>query len=355
MEKTGLTESLLDRKNILNNQLAVSEIEKAIGIRGVLFEGIFRFTKKQVADFYEVDSRTIDRYIENNSPELEANGYEVLRSNRLKEFRLALESHFANDINVVNKYLDSKTRTLGIFDFRTFLNIGMLLRESDVAKEVRQVILDIVIDVINQKTGGGTKYINQRDKDFVITYFKSENYRKQFTDVLNECLDMGKFKYPYFTDKIYKSIFREKANEYRKILNLSFNDNVRKTLYSEILLLVSSFEFGFAEKLKEEYEKQKSECLLKGLKFRGLDKFQADECYSNFENQPHWKPLLEDARVKMASRDLCFRDALHLQLQEYLAPLPKEDFEKFLGSSSMDVEKQLEQFHEVFKRLKDRK
>ena len=76
--------------------------------------------------------------------------------------------------------------------------------------------------------------------------------------------------------------------------------------------------------------------------------------YSEFENQPHWKPLLEDARVKMASRDLGFRDALHLKLQEYLAPIPKEDFEKFLGTSSMNVEEQLEQFHEVFKRLKER-
>ena len=42
----------------------------------------------------------------------------------------------------------------------------MLLTESEKAKEVRSVMLDIVIDVINKKTGGNTKYINQRDNEF---------------------------------------------------------------------------------------------------------------------------------------------------------------------------------------------
>lgn len=354
MEKNSLTGSPIDRQNILNNQLALTEIEKAIGIKGILFEGIYRFTKKQVTDFYEVDTRTIDRYIEKNRVELVQNGYEILRAKRLLDFKITVKNHFVNDIDVVNIEIDPKSPVVGVFDFRTFLNIGMLLTESDVAKEVRQVVLDIVIDTINQKTGGGTKYINQRDKDFVVTYFKNENYRKHFTDALDKYLDMGKFKYPYFTDKIYKSIFLERANEYRKILNLSSKECVRKTLYSEVLLLVSSFEFGFAVVLKKEYDNKKVESLAKGIEFRGLTKTQADDCYHSFENQPHWKPLLEDVRVKMASRDLCFRDALHLKLEEYLAPLPKEDFEKFLGSSSMDVEKQLEQFHEVFKRLKER-
>jgi hypothetical protein len=110
-------------------------------------------------------------------------------------------------------------------------------------------------------------------------------------------------------------------------------------------LLVSSFEYGFSVILEQEKERVG----------RKLTKIEADKCFHQFENQPHWKPLMEDARVKMASRDMCFRDALHLKLEEYLAPLPEEDFEKFLGTSSMDVEKQLEAFQEVFKRLKDRR
>ena len=43
---------------------------------------------------------------------------------------------------------------LSIFDFRSFLNIGMLLTTSEKAKQVRSLMLDIVIAIINEKTGG---------------------------------------------------------------------------------------------------------------------------------------------------------------------------------------------------------
>lgn len=334
-----LTNSPLERQNIMNNQLAINEIEKALGIKGVLFEGSYRFTKKQIADFFEVDTRTVERYLDKYSKEIAENGYEVLRAKRLQNFRLTAEKSFVTDIDV-----GVKSRMYGVFDFRSFLNIGMLLVESEVARELRSSILDIVIDTINKKTGGGTKYINQRDSSFVITYFKNDNYRKAFTDALRDYVDMGNFKYPLYTDKIYKAIFKEKADEYRKILKLEPKENVRKTLYSEILLIISSFEYGFSKLLSERYTKL-------GRKF---NVWETENLFAEFCDQPHWQPLIEDARVKMASRDLGFRDALHLQLKEYLSPIPKEDFEKFLGSSSKSVEEQLEQFHEVFKRLKER-
>lgn len=334
-----LTNSPLERQNIMNNQLALNEIEKAIGIKGVLFEGSYRFTKKQIADFYEVDTRTIERYLDKYSNEIAENGYDVLRAKRLQQFRLTVKMADVTDIDV-----GVKSRMYGVFDFRSFLNIGMLLAESEVARELRNSILDIVIDTINRKTGGSTKYINQRDNSFVITYFKNENYRKAFTDALRDFVDMGNFKYPLYTDKIYKAIFKEKADEYRKILKLEPKENVRKTLYSEILLLISSFEYGFSKLLSEHYAKLG----------RKLNAWEAEKLFADFCDQPHWQPLIEDVRIKMASRDLGFRDALHLQLKEYLAPIPKEDFEKFLGSSSRSVEEQLEQFHEVFKRLKER-
>ena len=63
-----------------------------------------------------------------------------------------------------------------MFNFRSFLNLAMLLSESEKAKILRQMMLDIVIDLINQKTGGGTKYINQRDKDFIYASLQEDNY-----------------------------------------------------------------------------------------------------------------------------------------------------------------------------------
>lgn len=336
----NLTNSPLDRQNILNNQYAIEEIRKAVGLEGILFEDEYKFIKDQVSSFFEVDPRTIDRYLEQYSDELSENGYEVLRGKRLQDFKLTLKSLDVDDINVVHKVVN-----LGIFNYRSFLNLAMILIESEKAKVLRGVILDIVIDTINKKTGGGTKYINQRDEDFIVNYLRGEDYRKEFTDALHYYVDMGTAKYPIYTNKIYQSIFNENAQEYRQILNLHSKENVRNTMYSEVLLIISSFEAGFAEELKKEFLKLG----------RKLKPVEVDKLYNEFENRRLWVPQLQDVRTKMASRDLGFRDALHIRLKEYISAIPTEDFDRFLGEKSKDLEERLTEMKEVFQRLRDRK
>ena len=80
------------------------------------------------ADFYEVDLCTIENCLSANENELHNNGYRVLTGKELKEFKL----RYVQDIDVPNK-----TPQIGFFDFRSFLNIGMLLTESEKAKWVR--------------------------------------------------------------------------------------------------------------------------------------------------------------------------------------------------------------------------
>jgi len=46
------------------------------------------------------------------------------------------------------------------------------------------MILDIVISSINEKNGGGTKFINRRDVNFLPIVLKEANYRKQLTSAL---------------------------------------------------------------------------------------------------------------------------------------------------------------------------
>ncbi len=79
-----------------------------------------------------------------------------------------------------------------------------------------------------------------------------------------------------------------------------------------------------------------------------------DALFKQFEFQAHWKPLIEKARVKMASRDLAFRDALHRQLQGYITPLKADEFEKFIGEKSKELSERLEEARDVMKRLKER-
>ena len=78
-----------------------------------------------------------------------------LRGKRLNAFREAAKED-GKDI-----YVPTKTNMFEIFDFRAFFNMAMLLSESDKARALRLLMLDIVIDLINRKTGSETKYINQ--------------------------------------------------------------------------------------------------------------------------------------------------------------------------------------------------
>ncbi len=77
----------------------------------------------------------------------------------------------------------------------------MLLTESDKAKQVRARILDIVISTINKRAGGGTKYINTRDIDFLPSAIEEDNYRKNFTMAVGKYVQGHKtFKYAQITD-----------------------------------------------------------------------------------------------------------------------------------------------------------
>lgn len=244
--KKDLTDSPIHRQNILNNPFAVQKIEQELGLTTILFEGERVVAKETLAHFFEIDVRTVERCVEAHKAELEQNGYQVLRGRALEAFKaVAQESDVA---------VGAKTSVFSVFPLRAFLNVGMLLRDCARAQRLRQMILDVVIDVVNVRTGGGTKYINRRDEDFLPVLFRGESYRKEFTDALRDYVVEGKFKYPIYTDKIYAIIFKEKAREYRKILKLESGDNVRNTFYVEVLRVVATYEREAARRLKKLYE-----------------------------------------------------------------------------------------------------
>ena len=334
MDKKDLTTSTIERQNILNNHFAIETIQEKLAIEGVLFEGEYRYTKKMVADFYSVEERTIERYLETHSDELKHNGYILCKGKLLKEFKL----QFAPVINI-----GSKTTQLGLFNFRSFLNIGMLLTDSEQAKKMRSFILDIVITTINEKTGGGTKFINRRDINYLPAAIQEDNYRRVLTSsVKNYVSGHQTYKYAQVTDLIYRAVFRENAKEYKEILKLDTKDNVRHTLYSQVLPVLSSFENGVGVAIKETYEK-------KGILLTMND---VEAIVNQLSEHPMQKPYLNDARSKMASRDFSFRDAFHNNIAEYLRAVTPEEFERFIGDQSVDFDTILEGNKDVLERLK---
>jgi len=218
----------------------------------------------------------------------------------------------------------------------------MLLTTSEKAKQVRSLMLDIVISVINEKSGGGTKYINRRDRNYVTSAIQEENYHRKLTDAIRDYVDGHKiYKYPTIIDMIYKAVFCEKAKEYKKLLELSEKDNLRRTLHAEVLVAVSAFENQVAETIRA-----------KAKEVGTVTVEEVGQFVKDLAAMPFVKPILEDARTKMASRDFALRDVYHDNIAEYLKAVSPEEYEKFIGSQSVDFDHLLDENKAVLDRLK---
>lgn len=328
-----LTTSEISRQNILNNPVALPRIREAVEIEPLEYKGVLYVTKQMAADFYEVDLRTITNCLNANEEELKRNGYRVIKGDELKEFKLK----YVREINFPNKMPH-----LGLFDYRSFLNIGMLLTTSEKAKKLRSMMLDIVIAVINEKTGGGTKYINRRDRNYITSAISEENYHQKLTDAIRDYVDGHKtYKYSTIMDMIYKAVFCERAKEYKKLLELSEKDNLRRTLYAEVLVSVSAFENHVAETI-----------MTKAQKYGTVTVEEVGQAIKELSAMPFVKPILEDARTKMSSRDFALRDVYHENIAAYLKAVSPEEYEKFIGSQSVDFDHLLDANKDVLDRLK---
>lgn len=132
---SDLTSSNIDRQNILNNRFAIEKIQEYIGLPGMLFEGEYRFTKEMVIEFFEIDISTLNRYLATYEQELRHNGYILTKGKQLKEFKLQFG-------HLIGK--TTKITSLGLFNFRSFLNLAMLLKESENAQLLRSKLQRVV-------------------------------------------------------------------------------------------------------------------------------------------------------------------------------------------------------------------
>ena len=171
-----LTQSAIDRQNILNNVQAVEKIQTHIGLTGLLYEGEYLFTSKMIADFYGVTTRTLTNIVNSHEDEIKHNGYQLIVGNKLKEFKALFgpllssfegfsqkETDFPLSSESIDNQSFKRLKSLAVYNFRAFLNIAMLLTESEKAKMLRSTILDIVLDTLNQKVGGSTKFIQRNN------------------------------------------------------------------------------------------------------------------------------------------------------------------------------------------------
>lgn len=126
--------ALVESRTLRARHAERTEALDAIGALALLPDDTHA-TTEMVAAYYDVPVSTIKSLVEDNRDELSINGYRVLRGAELREFARLFQGP-ANPVG-------PRTRSLALFNRRAILLVGMLLRDSQRAQQVRRYALDV--------------------------------------------------------------------------------------------------------------------------------------------------------------------------------------------------------------------
>ncbi len=138
------TQFIEDRKLRDNNVEHYEILEKVKKL--LLIPSFEAMTLKQVADYYEVNPHTVEMICSRNFDELNSDGVcrkkvkDFLNSQHVRAEKSGYTTTFVYD-NGLN--ITMSNGGLKVFPRRAILRVGMLLRDSEVAKEVRTQLLNI--------------------------------------------------------------------------------------------------------------------------------------------------------------------------------------------------------------------
>lgn len=118
LESRTMRDGVAERTEVLDRVKALSLLPDGMHV-----------TTAMVAAYFEVAETVIRALVFDHREELEANGYRVLTGEELSCFKQL-------------SGIRSRTRSLALFSRRAVLNVAMLLRDSDVARQVRTYLLD---------------------------------------------------------------------------------------------------------------------------------------------------------------------------------------------------------------------
>lgn len=141
MNETQFINDRILRDNSVSHYEVLEKVKKLL-----LIPNVDGMTLKQVADYYEVDAHAIEMICNRNTEELLSDG---MRVKPMKEFLNSQDVSFQKERNkAILTYDNGMTfsvtnRGLKVFPRRAILRIGMLLRDSVIAKEVRTQLLNI--------------------------------------------------------------------------------------------------------------------------------------------------------------------------------------------------------------------
>lgn len=148
---------LLQRKEAREDCISRVEVLDKVG-KLLLLPNAEYATTEQVANYYEVGIEAVRKLFQRNKEELVHNGAITLGANKIVDDILRVDKMSIHKTKSGVLIGDNKLnyRSNLLFSKRAILNVGMLLRDSEVAKEIRTRLLDIVHDASKQNNNEET-------------------------------------------------------------------------------------------------------------------------------------------------------------------------------------------------------
>lgn len=149
---------LLQKKEVREEYMTRLEVLDSVG-ELLMLPNTEMATVKQVAEYFGVGERAITSLIFDNKDEMESNGYKVYKGGEINVFHVISFKEFTKNRGNYKFTLDNGEelsvggKGLALFTKRAILNVAMLLRDSEVAKEIRSRLLDIVHDASKSQEG----------------------------------------------------------------------------------------------------------------------------------------------------------------------------------------------------------
>jgi hypothetical protein len=163
------SESMVDNHDLRNELIARTEVLDKVK-KLLLIPEMNCMTIRQVADYYEVDIDTIKRCCQRNRTEIVGDGVANKTPKVFKDLLTEQDVQLVqNRTNLViqiddNTRLEIPNRGIKCFSKRAVLRIGMLLRDSKIAQEVRTQLLNIVEHTAEEKPELLTQDIDDEEK-----------------------------------------------------------------------------------------------------------------------------------------------------------------------------------------------
>ena len=192
MNELTFTEDRNLRDNCISHYEVLERVKNLLLIPGMEFA-----TMKQVAEFYDVEVKAIEKVCLRNKDELISDGVEL---KSYKDFLIrqdvGLETVKGKVLLTLENgnVLSVPNRGLKVFHRRAILRIGMLLRDSAVAKEVRTQLLNI-----EEKTSNEIKTEDINEEQRLITNVGMAFASGNINDLLKATTEYNAFQNRHIT------------------------------------------------------------------------------------------------------------------------------------------------------------